>query len=182
MSLKAKLATTIAALCMVICLLTVGVWAASKTTVNMNGSVSFTANDVYATVAVATTGAETNITDKAVTFNCGNANTGVDNANTNTGATETWDDQDLKFSAKDATITITFTVTNHGERDLTVALTAEATGEGENLAVAVSEIADNKVEAGTEGTFSVTLNLVDTNVSLTDEGYTIALELTDVNA
>ena len=50
MSLKAKLFTTVAALCMVICLLTVGVWAANKATVGLKGTVSFVAKDVAVTI------------------------------------------------------------------------------------------------------------------------------------
>lgn len=46
MSLKAKLVSTIAAFCMVICLLSVGIWAASTGTVTLGGSVSFVAEDV----------------------------------------------------------------------------------------------------------------------------------------
>ena len=58
MSLKVKLTTTIAALCMVICLLTVGVWAATKGTVNLHGTVSFTAKDVSVRVYGAISGTD----------------------------------------------------------------------------------------------------------------------------
>lgn len=46
MSLKAKLVSTIAAVCMVICLLSVGIWAANRGVVNIGGSVSFDISDV----------------------------------------------------------------------------------------------------------------------------------------
>ena len=57
MSLKAKLISTIAAFCLVISLLFVGVFAANNVSIQMGGQVTFTATDVYGDVTITYSGA-----------------------------------------------------------------------------------------------------------------------------
>ena len=185
MSLKAKLVTTIAALCMVLCLLVGGVWAASQVKVNINGTVSFTANDVHATVSASSAGttAETAKSD-SVTFNC--ASTAADSDNK--GETDTFDFSGMIFLNKSTDIVITITVSNLGERALT-ATVAEGTlpeGKTANPNVTVT-IAETTQTAGTvaaktgTATWTVTLHVVDTNLSVEDAPFAIVVTLTDAN-
>ena len=111
MSLKAKLATTIAALCMVICLLTVGVWAASRTSVGFSGTVSFTSKDVNATITGTITGATgaQNVTNTPVaTFNGSEA----EPAEGEYTPAQAWTIGNLDFATKDSEIVITLNIKN----------------------------------------------------------------------
>ena len=121
MTTKAKLVSTIAAFCLVLALMVVGVLAASSVTVNLGGSLSFTASDVDATVKVVATGC-----GEAATVNGTGDYTKTFNADS---AENSWtkDDIDLTFSDKDAPIVITITVTNNSdERALKVSFTGDA--------------------------------------------------------
>ena len=181
MSLRAKLATTIAALCMVICLLTVGVWAANKATVNINGSVSFVANDVHATVSAVSSGT-TEATKKSdsVTFNCSSTAAEGDNK----GETDTFDFSGMIFANKTEDIVITITVSNLGERALT-AKVSQGTVENanDNVTVSIDKTSVETVAATTgTATFKVTLHIVDTNETVTAAPFAIVVELNDVPA
>ena len=58
MSLKAKLVSSVAAFCLVLALLVVGILAVPSATINMGGSISFQATDVNATVNITVTGTD----------------------------------------------------------------------------------------------------------------------------
>ena len=186
MSLRAKLATTIAALCMVICLLTVGVWAASQTTVNIDGSVSFVANDVHATVTLTSTGAKTTV-NKSVTFNSdANAAEGE-----NKTEVENWDtaDLDLDFEKKGVDIVLEIKVDNLStERTLTAAVAVDDPAEGSNITVTVDGEASATVakatDASTPGTatLKVKIHVVDSNKQVDKAAYGITVTLTDEKA
>ena len=184
MSLRAKLATTIAALCMVICLLTVGVWAAQSATVNLSGKVTFVANDVYATVSVVTSGHEGDSVSKSVTFNSGVKGEGE--TNVVTGGEALWN-EDFDFSFKNkAPIVFTFTITNHGERKASVEITPTAAADA-NIALAVKETTATKTDGtlaaeGGEATYTVTMTIKDTNTAFEDVDYSIAVVLQDLGA
>ena len=139
MSLKAKLATTIAALCMVICLLTVGVWAAQSATVTLKGKVSFVADDVYVKVLGKAEGSEE--ADKNMVPEAEIAAFNADSATDNSD----WAPS-LTFSKKGETITVTITVQNlstEREVELTFAPTIAGT------AIPVNKDGDEKtVTAG----------------------------------
>lgn len=183
MSLKAKLFTTLAALCMVICLLTVGVWAISQTTVTVNGTVSFVANDVYATVKLTTTGAKTNLD--------GAANTITFNSSKEAGdiveADPKWEIADLEFSEKNTAIVLVFEVENlNTERTLGVKVDVLSHDENANIEVLVDEEANeatatakadgvetNKVQV------KVNITIVDTNKEVDAAAWKVQLTLTD---
>ena len=184
MSLKAKLATTIAALCMVICLLTVGVWAAESATVKLSGKVSFVANDVYATVAVVTSGHEGDSVSKSVTFNSGVKGEGETDVVTDGEAL--WN-EGFNFSFKDkAPIVFSFTITNHGERKASVVITPTAAADA-NIALALEETTATKTngklaEKGGEATYTVTMTIKDTNKAFENVDYSIDVVLQDLGA
>ena len=123
MSLKAKLATTIAALCMVICLLTVGVWAAKQGTVSMHGTVSFVAEDVSVKIYGALSGTDGNDnigTPDTAKIVDGDKRIAEWNALTTDAAlTATWGTEeaslDLGFANKGSTIKLVIKVENTNE-------------------------------------------------------------------
>lgn len=111
MSLKAKLVSTIAAFVMVLALMVVGVLAATNSTINMSGSISFTAQDIVGTVVLTGDG----ISDHKEEFD---ANKGKE--------TCTWDDLNLSYTSKsDNTIELTLVITNNATdgRDIRVTFT-----------------------------------------------------------
>lgn len=148
MSLKAKLATTIAALCMVICLLSVGVWAATTATVTLKGTVNFVAKDVSVTVSgvakgttpattqdgqpterpISTLAAATWSADKepaeAVVWNDGEEESGID----------------LTFDNKNEVITVVITVANNNtQRHVDVAFAPTLTFESTEVPLTSTE-------------------------------------------
>ena len=189
MTIKAKLATTIAALCMVICLLTVGVLAATSATVTINGTVNFQATDVIALVKAKAEGtkgfsiAETTVGD-------------FDAADEEGAATGEWTPA-VVFSAKDEVITLTLTVENKSvdrEIKLTFAPTLgdqAITAEGVTVGNVTAKLgASNATEVGVatagEGgavtnataTVTITLEIADRNLSVNNVslGGTLLLE------
>ena len=96
MSLKTRLITTISMFFLVIALLITGVWAASTANVNIGGTISFNATNIYATITGSITGASTTPTLSPLNYSaksaptttelnlcrCNSANSKVDNSNT----------------------------------------------------------------------------------------------------
>ena len=206
MSLKAKLATTIAALCMVICLLSVGVWAAQKGTVSFNGTISFIANDVNVTVdAQITNLAGDDYADYATKTTVADWD-----ANDDTATQDKWaDDIIYNFKNKKEAITLVIEIANYntvrsvkvtptlkvGETDITTTpnsvgnLTFSYAVEGlTNGEIPKATVADeNAVEAGTRkgitatvATYTVTLKITDTNYKVEDTAITASWLIEDV--
>ena len=127
MSLKAKLASTIAAVCMVICLLSVGIFAATTAKISLSGSVSFVAQDVDVSVAATVSGAAVNTWKES----------GVITPAATEGATVLpWEVDELQFvkNGDDLNdIVISLEITNNGSKSVSVTAaddTAKANGEG----------------------------------------------------
>lgn len=174
MGLKAKLVSTIAAICMVICLLSVGVWAASTATVNLGGTVSFTAKDVQATVKlVSISGTENDAQTKTdATF---------DAETQDSAATVNWNDLALTFKDKNTPIVITIKVINNNtQRALNVTATDRSTttnytvdikkGEANFTTEDLTKVDESK---SNEATYTITLKV--TNKNIKAEG-TLAVE------
>lgn len=168
MKLKAKLISTIAAFAMVLCLTIVGVWAAATVTVNVTGNVTYTAEDVDATV----TGKITGVVGAAektysVTFSA-----------TEPKSADTWALADIVFE-KGQDVVITLTVKNNSkERPLqaTLANNGEATGTNTTAALGTTTTATVVAEGTAEFTF--TIKVGDWNRAA---AYQINLGLTLVN-
>ncbi|MBO5021976.1 MAG: hypothetical protein J6C53_00645, partial [Clostridia bacterium] len=60
MSTKVRLISAISMFCLVLSLMMVGVWAVQSATVNVGGTVTFNAKDIYATITGTVTGSEEN--------------------------------------------------------------------------------------------------------------------------
>lgn len=118
MSLKVKLISTIAAVCMVICLLSVGIWAASVGTVNVGGTVSFVAEDVDVTITATVTGSKTTGQTRTITWDAGtayNADGEDEDDVANDALVADWTDLVLDFQ-KNTPIVIEITITNNSEQ------------------------------------------------------------------
>lgn len=99
MRIRMKLASTLIALVLTIGLLVVGVFAASKASVGLKGTVSFVADDVYCTVSGEISGVKEKVNLPTLNFSSTREDIG-------------WESQDLTFLDKNSTIKIEIIITN----------------------------------------------------------------------
>lgn len=186
MKLKAKLATTCAAFCLILCLTIVGVWAVTTASIPMGGSVGFTASDVDATISGSFTGISGS--QDLTTLKLDASTTDVESVD----GYKTWQGWKLNFANKTQDIVLTITVTNDNtERaidatftnntsaltNMTVSLTGgDAAGSG-------SYTSGSKVtiQPGQSVVFKVTLDVTDANDSASAT-LAFALQLVNVEA
>ena len=122
MTTKAKLVSTIAAFCLVLALMVVGVLAASTVTVNLGGTIGFQSSDVVGSVTIATSGAATDL----VATGEGNRHEFDSATADNTHFDFTNKALNFKAGKANNTITVTLTITNNSkERAIKVAYTTE---------------------------------------------------------
>ena len=188
MTTKAKLVSTIAAFCLVLALMVVGVLAASSATVDLGGSISFTASDVVATVSVSTSGAAEDATV--------NGTGAYTKSFTSADATAEWtkNDINLTFASKDAPIVITITVTNDSdERALTLTAGTLPSVTGDNISATVQyDLNDAGAKNLTTEAVTVpatqsvdiimTISITDANASVTGSSWTADFTLANVAA
>ena len=188
MSLKAKLATTIAALCMVICLLTVGVFAASTGTMNFNGSVGITVDDVNVKVTAQVTGSEgtgEGYTSEKTMWD-------ITTSSTTTALVPNWDDIDFNFADVTSEVVLTIKVENRStaaavESEFTATVAGQEVTATEYTQVGTTNImakivAPTSVAKETTGTFSLSLKLKDQNAGVDTAEVSAQLVLTDERA
>ena len=186
MKLKAKLVSTIAAFCLVLCLTIVGVWAATSATVTMGGNISFTATDVNATVTFNEfTGVSVAPTPEKLVYN------GTEESSTpSSGDVSTWSDWNLTFSDKDTPAVLKFTIANtHGQNDLKVKFTDNSglTAKTNNCTIAVTDNNAGDVTAaegitlatGESVQITVTITIDDKNESVSAAALNFSLVLED---
>ena len=102
MSLKMKLTASISALILVLGFMLMGIMAVNQATVNMGGSISFTATDVYAHVTGSIVNDTSSPRDLDVTYS----------ADETTGDPTVWNDLSLVFDSQATPIEVTITVEN----------------------------------------------------------------------
>lgn len=166
MSLKAKLVSTVAAFVMVLALMVVGVLAATNSTINMSGNISFTAQDIVGTVVLTGDG----ISEHRADFD---ADQGKE--------TYTWDDLNLVFDKADGTMELELVITNNATdgRKIKVTFTkAPAVSVTPNVVTVnttsdasgtetVSNDTSFEVANGTPVTVTITFNCSDFNSNFT---------------
>ena len=191
MTTKAKLVSTIAAFCLVLALMVVGVLAASSATVDLGGSISFTASDVVATVSVSASGSA-----EDATVNGTGAYTESFDSTDNPTASWTKNDINLTFASKDAPIVITITVQNDSDEralTLTAATLPSVTGDNINLKSLQYDMNDADapknltteavtVPAGEKVEIIMTISITDANASVTGSSWTADFTLANVAA
>ncbi len=178
MRLKTKLYSVIMAFCLMLSLLAVGVWAVNSGTVNIGGTVSFIATDIYATITGKVEGATTTPTLSTLNYSATGTPT-QDELNT-------WS-RDLEF-AKTTTPTIKWTVTiqNKSERVLYVSLTDNMTSitnvtKSMTYDGATYTSGEKAIPAGTTKVFTMTAVVNDTNKKASAV-YDYAFDLRDANS
>ena len=116
MTLKMKLTSTIAAFLLILGLTIMGVMAAPSATVNLGGSISFSATDINARVSGAITGATNNPEELPVLeFSAGLDDDAQAELNEKV---EKWGQCDLEFASNGQGLSVVVTIENLADRDL----------------------------------------------------------------
>ena len=184
MSAKVKLISFISAFVLVLGIMIIGVLSAEQVQVNIGGSVSFNATNVYAKVSGDISGAETgNKTFSTLTYS----------AEETTGDESDWTNLALEFTETPDPIVITITVENLStQRTLTVNL--ENTLQGEGLDIAVTSESDcytsgtnvelpvSTGDGSSTTTFTLTLTVANPDEDLTDANFGYILNMYDENS
>ena len=180
MSAKVKLISFISAFVLVLGIMIIGVLSAEQVQVNIGGSVSFNATNVYARVSGNISGAQTgNKTFSTLTYS----------ASETTGDESDWANLALEFTEIPDPIIITITVENLStQRTLTANLTNSLSTSGLNIAITrdtASYTSATNVELGTAGsstdstTFTLTLTVANLDEDLTDATFGYILNMFD---
>ena len=188
MSIKMKLVSCISAFILVLGIFIFGVLSAEQATVNLGGSISFEATDVYARVTGRVQNAQTNPTLETLEFSAYN----------DTPDQSSWSGLELQFDSRATNITIEVTVENLSmERTLTVNLTdmmqtstdnlrkaitldnrAYTSGTNETIPVATS---NDSATNTSKVTFLITFDVLDHNRSLPSTTFDYDINLMDEN-
>ena len=159
MKKKFKLFATIGSLALAICMMTIGVLAATNVQFTVNSSVQFqVGDDLLLDMAVATTSSGATLAGSDAASQStytGNGTTG----RTPTATTEyTAQAQTATFNAANNTVTYTITFTNHAEFDVTVtveALPTAVTKDGKTLTSVTSTYGAESTSVAQDGTFTI---------------------------
>ena len=171
MSLKVKLISFISMFIFVLLAVVVGVLAARQTSVPFGGNIAFNAKDVYAKVSATVSGASEQVTLTDVVFS----------GNQNNLQNSEWENLNLNFDSSATEIVINITIENlSSEIGISAAITDE-TESNQNIKVRVSKPAEF-IPAKTDNqtnktTFTITLNVLDKNISSIDSNYNILISL-----
>lgn len=169
MKLKAKLVTTCAAFCLILCLTIVGVWSVATASIPMGGNVGFTASDVDATISGSFSGISN--PHNPTTLKLDASTTNVESV----AGYDTWQNWSLNFADKAQDIVLTITVTNeNAKRAINATFTNSSSSNnitvslaGGNAAGSDSYTSGTKVtiDPGQSVVFKVTLHVTDANDS-----------------
>ncbi len=186
MKLKAKLVTTCAAFCLILCLTIVGVWSVATANIPMGGNVGFTASDVDATISGSFSGISGQ--QDLTTLKLDASTTDV----TSVAGYTTWQNWTLGFADKTQDIVLTITVKNDNTERAIDATFTDSSSSLENITVSLaggdaagsaSYTSGTKVTipAGQSVVFKVTLHVTDANDSASAT-LAFALQLVNVEA
>ncbi len=166
MSTKVRLISAISMFCLVLSLMMVGVWAVQSATVNVGGTVTFNAKDIYATITGTVTGSEENPTLKTLNYSAKGEPSDTELAS--------WSNN-LNFT-DDGLITFTINVQNlSGERKLYVIVKDSSTAHSnitKTLKVKNGSATQTTYTSGTEVEIATKTTAV----------YTFSFKVNDTNA
>ena len=181
MSLKMKLTSTISAFLLILGLLIMGVFAAPSASVNLGGTITFTATDVYAKITGTITG--TAAEEQPVLEEI------LIDSKVEAEEINTWSNKNLTFKNDGSMITITIVIENLATDRALYASVIDTVGIVENVTKTISEGAEyieipKSVGAGTStATVILTMKVTDANTSIPNGstwGYNI--DLRDITA
>ena len=185
MTLKMKLVSAIMAFAMVLGIFVVAVLAANNASVNMSGSLSFTADDVVAHVTGSVSGAQETPSNLDVTYS----------SKATQGDEMVWEDLNLNFIDHKTPIVFSFTVENLSiERTMTLTFTdnvqsntninKEVKRDNADYTSGTKVTLDAKADGITTNktSFTVSFSVADGDTSFTGVGFDYMLNLYDESA
>ena len=184
MSAKVKLISFISAFVLVLGIMIIGVLSAEQVQVNIGGSVSFNATNVYAKVSGKISGAETgNKTFSTLTYS----------AEETTGDESDWTNLELNFNSDASPILIEITVENLStDRELQVSLENDIQANGLNISITkdsqpytagqTAMLAKSTGDGTSTTTFVMSLTVANPDEDLTDANFNYILNMTDESA
>ena len=184
MSAKVKLISFISAFVLVLGIMIIGVLSAEQVQVNIGGSVSFNATNVYAKVSGNISRAKTgNKTFSTLTYS----------AEETTGNESDWTNLDLNFDSDATPILIEITVENLStDRELQVSLENDIQANGLNISITkdsqpytagqTAMLAKSTGDGTNTTTFVMSLTVANPDEDLTDANFNYILNLTDESA
>ena len=186
MSAKVKLISIISAFILVLGIMIIGVLSAEQVQVNIGGSVSFNATNVYARVTGQVQNAQPNPTLNELLF------TANDNSSPSQTDLATWSNMTINFDEAPTPIVLSITVENLStQRTLTVNLENTLSASGLNIEITRDsgiyssgtnfELPVSTGEGSSTTTFTLTLTVANPNQDLTDVNFGYILNLFDEN-
>ena len=184
MSAKVKLISIISAFVLVLGIMIIGVLSAEQVQVNIGGSVSFNATNVYAKVSGNISRAKTgNKTFSTLTYS----------AEETTGNESDWTNLELNFDSDATPILIEITVENLStDRELQVSLENDIQANGLNISITkdsqpytagqTAMLAKSTGDGTSTTTFVMSLTVANPDEDLTDANFNYILNLTDETA
>ena len=187
MKLKMKLASVCIAALLTLCLLIIGVFAASQVNVDITGTVSFVAKDVHVQITGKITGTKESGDDIALSPL--NYSADIVNGEPTEAELNTWKNKNLNFFDKKSVIKIEITVENLStEREVNVKLEGFV-GVDDNVNK-VLKSDGNDYNSGTfvtvqpnnnKTTFTIEMNVANTNYSVRELPFSYLMTLEDEN-
>lgn len=168
MKKKFKLFATIGSLALAVCMMTIGVLAASQVTLNVTSNVSFNTTSVLVDIAGSVTGAVEGQND----YDGFTANP-ADPSTTPTA----WAIGALTFDETHKTITYKITVTNQSEFAVKMAVTG-APSATPQLGVQENNTGSTSIEPEDQGVYTLTLTLKDFSTSMSAVNVTLNVTIT----
>ncbi|MBS7403750.1 MAG: hypothetical protein KIG13_00440, partial [Eubacteriales bacterium] len=160
----------------VLALTLVGVWAAQSVSVGVNGTISYQATDVYATITGSVSGAKNNVTFSALNYSA--------DSTPSAEALATWKNKNIQFQNAaganyGADIVLTITIQNHADRPLKVKITDNSSSSA-NLTRTIGG-AGTTFEVGKGATTSttITFRITDKNKSVSSSSFNYTISLND---
>ena len=184
MKTKSKIIISIASLCLVVVaaiISIVAVFALINNGINIGGSISFTAKNIYATVSAGTLSSGT-LEDAENKLQQIDYNATSDGSS----ALSTWSNLNLTFPESGEDVTITFTVANNSISEKLLLTVGDITGTTTNATMSIklneSEeksivISNKEGEFAPEVTVTITFHILDKNSSASIENFNIPLTL-----
>jgi len=173
----------VATICLCLCAMVIGIYAAKQASLTATGTIGFTATNVYAEVSGQTSGAAEEVTFNTITID----STKTGNPYTDT---TTWSGKNIDFNEEGTPITLTFTITNLSTgRPLYAKVTNTSSATNLNVQVDGEDFSATEwleLPAKTEGstanttTVVISLSVADDNESVTGNyGFNIELQSTE---
>ena len=183
MKSKFKIFGIALAMCLVVIMLTVGVYSLRNVDMTIGGNITYTADGIVATVSQGVLGgSSSDVSGKMQSFSIAK-NTSLDDTATQRA---TWQGLVLAFDENGTEVTIKFTIKNdHDTKDLSVSITVNAGSDVENATIqvqkdggALANSVSDTLSHGATGNYTISFKVTDVDFDAHINSFAIAVALT----